>query len=207
MNIRKETKEHWDAVYAEKSWEQVSWHQKSPEPSLTWIHSLALAKDAHILDMGCGESYLIDALLQKGYTHISAIDIAQEALEKAKRRQASPAVKYLCADAARLPNLAPVDFWHDRAVFHFLTNEKDQQAYLSSIKQNLRPHGYVLLATFAPDGPLKCSGLEICQYSTQGLQSFLGSEFALLKEQRIDHTTPTGSVQKFNCALFQFLPK
>lgn len=207
MNIRKEAKEHWDTVYADKSWEQVSWHQKAPEPSLTWIHGLALAKNAHILDMGCGESYLIDSLLQKGYTHISAIDIAQEALEKAKKRQASPAVDYLCADAAQLPHISPVDVWHDRAVFHFLTSEKDQHAYLSALKQNLKPQGYVLLATFAPDGPLKCSGLEICQYSTQDLQSFLGPEFALLKEQRVDHTTPSGSVQKFNYALFQFLPK
>lgn len=207
MNSKNQTRAHWEKVYAEKSWDQVSWHQKSPEPSITWIHALALAKDAHILDMGCGESYLIDALLQKGYTHISALDIAQEALDKAQKRQASPSVNYLCADAVSLPNLPPVDVWHDRAVFHFLTQEKEQHAYLSSLKQSLKPKGFLLLATFAPDGPLKCSGLEICQYSTQDMQSFLGPEFALLKEERIDHTTPSGSVQKFNYALFQFLPK
>jgi SAM-dependent methyltransferase len=207
MSIRSHLQNHWDKVYAEKSWEQVSWHQKTPEPSLTWIDSLGLAKEAGILDMGSGESYLIDSLLQKGYTHMLAIDIAQEALDKAKQRQASSKVQYLCADAARLPELPALDLWHDRAVFHFLTDESDRQAYLNALKNSLKPNGYLLLATFAPDGPLKCSGLDICQYSTEDMQSFLGPEFALLKEARIDHTTPSGSVQKFNYALFQFLPK
>lgn len=192
-------KTHWENIYDTKKFTEVSWYQPKPEVSLNYIAESGLGKDAHIIDVGGGDSYLVDFLLSEGYSNISVLDISEKALERAKERLGSNAteVKWVVSDAARFEPEEKYDIWHDRAAFHFLTNETDIENYLKIIEKSIKPGGFVIIGTFSDKGPAKCSGIEIKQYSVEDMSKLLSPAFEQVGCKNLDHTTPTGSVQNF----------
>ena len=203
------SKEHWDAVYASKSPEEVSWFQRQPARSLDLIRRVAPRRDAAIIDVGGGASMLVDALLASGYTNITVSDIAAAALHHAQTRLGSAAARVIwrCEDLleASLPDAA-FDVWHDRAVFHFLTSPDDRARYVAQVMGAVRPNGYVIVATFADDGPQRCSGLDVKRYSASALHAEFGGSFELIDEIREEHVTPGASLQMFQYCLCTYNP-
>lgn len=202
-------KEHWDAVYASKSPEEVSWFQRRPGLSVDLIQRVAPRSDAAIIDVGGGASTLVDALLASGYTNIAVSDIAAAALHHAQTRLGDAAARVIwrCEDIleASLPKAA-FDVWHDRAVFHFLTSAADRMRYVAQVERAVRPNGYVIVATFADDGPQRCSGLEVKRYSASALHAEFGGSFELIDEIREEHITPGASRQMFQYCLCAYKP-
>ena len=195
-----ESKNHWEHVYATKSPHSVSWYQAHADQSVRLIQQTGLPQSASIIDVGGGASTLVDDLLHAGYRRLTVLDLSRSALAAAQARLGEEArhVTWLEADvtSVTLPSQA-FDLWHDRAVFHFLTSEREREAYVASVMHAVKPGGYVIVATFAEDGPLQCSGLPVVRYSPEGLHAEFGSPFTLLKHEREEHHTPSGSVQKF----------
>lgn len=191
---------HWDRVYATRSVTEVSWYQREPQVSLDLIERVAPEHSAAILDVGGGASTLVDALLARGYTNLSVLDIAAAALAAARDRLGTRAgeVAWLTADVLRHP-FAPqhVDVWHDRAVFHFLTEAADRRAYVAQVTTAVRPGGHLIVATFAADGPTQCSGLDVCRYSPDTLAEEFGAGFGLVAQAFEEHITPSGGAQRF----------
>ena len=191
--------EHWQSVYGHRPADEVSWYQLHPDTSLSLIRSCQLEKNAALLDIGGGASVLVDHLLDEGYLDVTVLDIAKAALDLSRRRLGSRAdqVRWQAADVTEfLPDRA-YDLWHDRAVLHFLTESEQRAAYHAALEQALKLGGYLVVGTFAIDGPTKCSGLEIVQYDAAKLLDLLGPEFVLREEQKEAHVTPTGAVQQF----------
>lgn len=192
--------EHWERVYRTKGPDQVSWFQAEARLSRELIASAAPARDAAIIDIGAGASTLVDGLINLGYRHLTVVDISAAALDLAKQRlgTAAHSVTWQAADvlSADLPAHA-FDVWHDRAVFHFLTDPADRARYVAQVRRAVRPGGVVLVATFAEDGPLRCSGLEVARYSPDALHAQFGEAFTLLESHRELHTTPSGATQAF----------
>jgi 2-polyprenyl-3-methyl-5-hydroxy-6-metoxy-1,4-benzoquinol methylase len=203
VNI-KNRQEHWDDIYTKNHPDEVSWYQKEPTISLKVIRRLSNNK-THIIDIGGGASVLTDCLLKLGYSNVSVLDISKKAIDHAKRRLAEQAVKveWYVKDITDFIPSHPYDIWHDRAVFHFLVDSKSRNLYIKTLKNALRAEGYALIATFAKDGPKKCSGLDIVQYDSLSMQHELGDEFTLLEHQSEIHLTPKGNEQHFNYFLFQ----
>jgi ubiquinone/menaquinone biosynthesis C-methylase UbiE len=197
---------HWSEVYQNKASDNVSWYQEKPELSLKLIEETGLSKNARIIDVGAGASTLVDHLLETGYSEISLLDISPESLDISKKRlgEKSLRLKWLVGDITNieLPKAA-FELWHDRAVFHFLTEEAQQQTYLEKITQSLAPNGHLIIATFASDGPLQCSGLDVMRYDVESLERFFGNDFALLASASESHLTPWASEQKFIYCHFQ----
>ena len=196
--------EHWENVYQTKGPDQVSWFQAEARLSRQLIESLAPRKSSAIIDIGAGASTLVDGLLDAGYTALTVLDLSPAALAIARTRVGAHAhrVEWLAADVleAALPRQG-FDVWHDRAVFHFLTADADRRRYVEQVQRAVRPGGLVIVATFAEDGPLKCSGLEVARYSPAQLHAEFGAHFALLESHRELHTTPSGATQAFTyCA-------
>lgn len=193
-------KMHWDAIYNTKQPGQVSWFQAHAALSLQFIRDSAVAMDANILDVGAGASVLVDDLLNAGYRKLSVLDISAFALHAAQQRLGPEAsrVKWLEADVTQLelPE-ASVDVWHDRAVFHFLTDPLDRQRYVRAVMRTVKPRGHVIIATFAEDGPLKCSGLDIVRYRPDTLHQEFGNAFEFVKSANELHCTPSGAEQSF----------
>jgi len=193
-------KNHWETLYETKQHNQVSWFQEHAELSLKFIRDTGVGTDAHILDVGGGASVLVDDLLDAGYHNLSVLDISAAALRAAKARLGATAsrVHWIEADITQLelPE-ASIDVWHDRAVFHFLTNPQDRQRYVQTVQHAVKPGGHVIIATFAEDGPLKCSGLDIVRYRPETLHHEFGAGFELLKSQNEHHHTPSGADQSF----------
>jgi ubiquinone/menaquinone biosynthesis C-methylase UbiE len=191
-------------VYTSKRPDEVSWFQAHPEISLELIARADLHAGARIIDVGGGSSTLVDALVER--FEVTVLDIAGAALQHAQDRLGAAAarVSWLEADVTRaaLP-AARFDLWHDRAVFHFLVSAEDRAAYVSLLRAALKPGGYALLACFAPDGPARCSGLEVRRYDAAGLRDALGTGFGLLEARGETHLTPTGGEQPFVYALFK----
>lgn len=201
-----DAKNHWDTVYRAKGPAEVSWFQREPQVSLQLIEQAAPSRSASILDAGGGASTLVDHLVGAGYTGVTVLDVSQAALEQAKTRlgpQAS-AVRWLCADLLEVTFDRSVDVWHDRAVFHFLTAPDDRRKYVAQVRRAVRPGGHVIVATFATDGPLKCSGLEVCRYNPESLHGEFGPDFELLRSVREEHITPWGAPQAFVYCLCAF---
>jgi SAM-dependent methyltransferase len=200
------TREHWEAIYTNKSPDEVSWYQEDPVASVGLITSVALDTDASIVDVGGGASTLVDALLRRGFGRLTVCDIAETALQHARSRlgEAAAGVEWRRSDilAGDLPKDA-FDIWHDRAVFHFLTAAADRKRYVEQVAAALRNGGHVILATFASDGPDRCSGLEVRRYSTAALAAELGSRFELLDSMMEEHVTPAGATQKFQYCVFR----
>ena len=198
-------KEHWERVYRDKAADQVSWYQADPAVSLRLIREALPDPAGAIIDVGGGASTLAGLLVDAGYRRVSVVDLSGAALAAARVRMgpAADSVDWIEADALALP-LSPgaFDLWHDRAVFHFLTSPADRRGYVAQVTRTLKPGGLVLIATFAPDGPLRCSGLDTVRYGPESLQAELGPDFSLLKHVREEHLTPDGRVQPFTYCLF-----
>jgi 2-polyprenyl-3-methyl-5-hydroxy-6-metoxy-1,4-benzoquinol methylase len=195
-----ENKTHWEHIYQTKESAQVSWYQLHPQRSLRYIRNTGADRTANIIDVGGGASTLVDHLLDDGFGPITVLDISKEALEISQQRLAQRArlVTWLEADITRaeLP-LHKYDVWHDRAVFHFLTKPQDREAYVKTVEHAVRPGGHVIVATFASDGPEKCSGLDVARYDPQSLHHEFGPGFELLDSTHEAHQTPFGTEQKF----------
>jgi len=199
-----ETKKHWENVYRTKSPLKVSWYQQEPVLSLSLIDSAKLPLDAPVIDVGGGSSTLVDRLYDEAYTNVSVLDISSAALAHAKIRLADKAdtVHWFEEDVTRFKPPHRFALWHDRAVFHFLTNRVDRERYVNVLKQALEPRGHIIIMTFAIDGPSKCSGLDIVQYDEKKLTAELGPGFKLVETGHEVHHTPAGDQQKF--AYFHF---
>lgn len=195
-----QSKNHWEQVYATKPATEVSWYQPHATHSLDLIRGIGLAPDAAIIDVGGGASMLVDDLLAHGYRDLSVLDLSGEALAIARGRlgQRADTVQWIEADAtsAGLP-LRYFDVWHDRAVFHFLTDEADRRAYVTQVMLAVKPGGHVIVAAFAPDGPTQCSGLPVVQYDPDSLHGEFGPAFKLVGHDDESHVTPAGRVQHF----------
>lgn len=198
-------KEHWEKIYTTKEFKETSWFQKKPVVSLDIIESLGLSREARIIDIGGGDSYLVDNLLDLGYKNLNVLDISQVAIEKAKTRIGEKAGKviWIVSDAVNYKADKKFDLWHDRAAFHFLTEEKKINTYLDNLKASVKPGGYVILATFSEKGPEKCSGITIKQYSAQDMERLFEKDFEIVRVENIDHTTPWGDKQNFTFGLFR----
>jgi 2-polyprenyl-3-methyl-5-hydroxy-6-metoxy-1,4-benzoquinol methylase len=200
---------HWQTVYETKASDEVSWFQREPRLSHALIARVAPSLDAAIVDVGGGASTLVDALLADGYTNVTVLDLAEAALRQARARLGPDAsrVTWSVADIldATLPP-ASIDVWHDRAVFHFLTRAEDRARYIAQVQRAVRPGGYVLVATFAEDGPTRCSGLEVARYSATQLHGVFGAGFVLESSLRESHMTPSGGQQAFTYCLCRWDP-
>jgi ubiquinone/menaquinone biosynthesis C-methylase UbiE len=194
------SKEHWEKVYTSKATDAVSWFQPHAELSLKLIKSTGAGKDAAIIDVGGGASTLVDDLLTEGYSDLTVLDLSANALDVARNRLGERAnkVHWLEADITQveLPTNR-YDIWHDRAVFHFLTTQKERDAYVRTVFYSVKPGGYVIIATFAEDGPLQCSGLPVMRYRADDLHDEFGDAFQLLDHRKEEHHTPSGAVQQF----------
>jgi trans-aconitate methyltransferase len=194
-----ERKQHWESVYRQKQPDQVSWFQSHPEHSLDLIQASGVTKDQPLIDVGGGASRLVDALLEAGYRDVSVLDIAAAALVHAQTRLAGRAaqVAWLESDVTAFIPPRQYALWHDRAVFHFLTDAEDRKKYLAVLRQAVLPGGQVIIATFAPDGPEQCSNLPVERYDADKLAETLGAAFSLLETRSEAHRTPAGKIQHF----------
>jgi ubiquinone/menaquinone biosynthesis C-methylase UbiE len=193
-------KQHWEQVYQTKSTDAVSWYQEHAERSLALIHDTGVQKNAAIIDVGGGASTLVDDLLAEGYSNLSVLDLSGAALAAARHRlgQRADSVRWIEADVTQLElPYHHYDIWHDRAVFHFLTDEADRQAYVRQVFHAVKPGGHVIVATFAEDGPEQCSGLPVMRYSADQLHDQFGEAFRLERHSKEVHHTPGGKVQQF----------
>ena len=196
MNV----KNHWESVYETKSAESVSWYAPHLRESLQYVQRAAPSKSARIIDVGGGESTLVDDLLTAGYVDVAILDISANALDVARQRVATFAkqVAWLAADVleVELP-VASYDVWHDRAVFHFLTTAEQRQRYVNKVLMALKPGGFAIVGTFGPDGPDQCSGLPVSRYDALELHGTFGKPFQLMDSSMEVHTTPAGASQQF----------
>jgi len=195
-------REHWDHTYTVKSDTAVSWYQDVPERSLALIRK---AGKGSVIDIGGGASRLVDRLLAESYDDLTVLDISDVALSRSKERLGAEAIKvgWIVADITRWTPERQWDVWHDRAVFHFLTEEAGQIAYIAALKAGTRPGSHVVISTFALTGPEKCSGLPVQRYSAETLAARLGREFALLTQESETHPTPFGTTQDFTYVVFR----
>jgi trans-aconitate methyltransferase len=197
---------HWEKVYTSKHENEVSWFQENPAPSLELIAEAGASATSALIDVGGGASRLVDALLEKGFQDVTVLDLSEAALAAAKARLGSRAhrVQWVVADVTVWqPRAAAYDIWHDRAAFHFLTEECDRTAYVARLTTAVKPGGHAIIATFAPDGPERCSGLPVARYDAQSLGRAVGDAFELVESRRHQHRTPWGSEQRFQFNLFR----
>ena len=197
--FKRNRKDHWERVYQKHSSDEVGWYQRYPESSLNLIHNTRVGTESSIIDIGGGTSKLSECLLDQGYTQLSVLDISGKSLEKAKSQlgEESNRIKWIEADVTKHPFNEQYDVWHDRAVFHFLSEAEERKGYLNSLDQALRLNGHLIIATFGLDAPPKCSGLSIVRYSPESLQKELGNNFNLMESFLENHVTPSGVTQNF----------
>lgn len=191
---------HWERIYQTRQPAELSWYRPHLETSLQLIAEAGAGRNAHIIDIGAGESTLLDDLLAQGYGNLTALDVSATALNVVKARLGPDAarVNWLCGDVRNFPLPArQYDIWHDRAVFHFFTEAEDRAAYVRQVMGAVRPGGRVFVATFGPQGPSQCSGLDVARYDPQALQREFGPGFRLLKDHIEVHRTPAGGTQQF----------
>ncbi len=195
-----QSKDHWENVYTTKASDSVSWFQAHADMSMQFIRASGLGRDAAIIDVGGGASTLVDDLLAEGYSKLSVLDLSIAAMRESQQRLGERAalVRWIEADitvAAFVPH--SLDIWHDRAVFHFLTAERDRAAYVQQVLRALKPGGHVIMATFGTNGPLQCSGLPVMRYAPDALHAEFGEAFTLLSHEEQVHHTPFGMDQQF----------
>ena len=199
-------KDFWDDVYRRTPATRVSWYQAEAALSRRLIQRVAPDRSAAIVDVGAGESVLADGLVAAGYRNLTILDVSAEALAytRAHLTMADAGVQWLEADVltAALP-AAAFDVWHDRAVFHFLLDRDDRERYMRQVRRALRPGGHVIVATFAEDGPRRCSGLDVARYTADDLQAAFGDDFELVAHEREEHITPAGTPQAFVYCTFR----
>ena len=194
------TKTHWESVYETKPADAVSWYAPHLRESLRYVAQAAAGKDTAIIDVGGGESTLVDDLVGGGYTNITVLDVSATALEVTKRRLGAAAARvvWMAADILEAELAASTyDIWHDRAVFHFLNDDGQRRRYVAQVLKALKPGGFAIVGTFGPEGPEKCSGLQVSRYAPSELHGVFGEPFELLASSVEQHTTPWGSPQQF----------
>jgi ubiquinone/menaquinone biosynthesis C-methylase UbiE len=195
-----QSKDHWEKVYTTKPTDAVSWFQPHADLSLDIIRSTRMGCDAAIIDVGGGASTLVDDLVANGYTDLTVLDLSGAALNAARQRLGTQEskVRWIEADITKVDLPANrYDIWHDRAVFHFLTDPADRATYVQTVLRSVKPGGHVIVATFGEDGPLQCSGLPVMRYSADELHDQFGAAFQLLDHREEKHHTPSGAVQQF----------
>lgn len=192
-------KQHWDNVYSTKAEDEVSWFQPYPKTSMEFIQLFNMPLDANIIDVGGGDSHFVDALLDNGFQNIYVLDISANAIERAKQRLGDRAskVNWIVSDVTEFQPTVQFDFWHDRAAFHFLTTEDKIYNYVAIAEDAIKKDGYLILGTFSQNGPKKCSGLEIKQYSEASMSARFEIAFDRIKCITEDHTTPFNTIQNF----------
>jgi SAM-dependent methyltransferase len=191
---------HWEKIYRTKAPDAVSWYRSHLDRSLALIESAASNRTASIVDVGGGESTLVDDLLARGYQNLAVLDVSQTALDVTKERlgERGKSVQWICADVTRADFPAHAfDVWHDRAVFHFLTRQEQRNAYVRLAARAVKPGGHVIVSTFGPEGPTKCSGLDAVRYDAETLHGEFGNRFRLLESSKELHQTPSGATQQF----------
>ncbi len=192
-------KEHWESVYQKKALTEVSWYQTRPTVSWELMQYLGIARDAAIIDIGGGDSLLVDFLLSEGFTHVTVLDISERAINRAKERLGPQAnrVKWIVSDITEFSPAEKYDLWHDRAVLHFLTEDRQVERYVETAKQALKPGGKLIVGTFSETGPEKCSGLTVRRYSESAMTQQFEKYFEKLKCEPEAHRTPFETVQNF----------
>ena len=192
-------KKHWEEIYATKQLTEVSWYQQTPETSLKFFEEFKIPLNAKIIDVGGGDSLLVDHLLDLGYTNISVLDISKNAIERSMKRlgEKSKMVKWIVADVSSFKPEEKYDLWHDRAAFHFLTDEYEVNNYINTVQNSMSENGVLVIGTFSEQGPKKCSGIEIKQYSEKTMTDILQKYFEKIKCITVDHETPSHSIQNF----------
>ena len=193
-------KEHWDNIYSTKTLQEVSWHQPIPETSLDFILSLGLPKESPIIDVGGGDSFLVDFLINEGYTDLTVLDISKVAIERAKKRLGKHAKKinWIVSDITNFYPERKYSVWHDRAVFHFLRKEHEINSYLKTLNDGTDDNGKLVIGTFAENGPLRCCALDIKRYSFNDLENTFSNYFQINKMINSIHQTPFNTEQSFN---------
>lgn len=197
MNTADQT--HWESIYDARKFTDVSWYQDIPAKPLELLEAAGITPDDPIIDIGGGASTLVDNLVRLGFSDVTVLDIAEKALEQATERLGAKAenVQWLVADITLFEPTMMYRVWHDRALLHFLTAPGDRERYVNVLKRALAPGGLLILATFGPRGPLKCSGLEIRRYTVEMTAELLGSSFELRSYEYENHVTPWGESQQF----------
>jgi len=197
-------KKHWENIYQTKTPSEMSWHQDKPNTSLDLIAEIGLDKDAEIIDVGAGDSRLVDNLLALGFRNITALDVSSNALNESKKRlgEKADSVKWIISDLRKFKTEDRYDLWHDRAVFHFLTEEEGIKKYVETVRRFLNKNGYLIVSTFSLNGPKKCSGLDTRQYSEDSMKELFG-DFEHIKSFEEEHITPWGASQAFIYGVFR----
>ena len=200
-----DNKKHWENIYQKKEIDGVSWYQKVPIESLQLIKKYSLSNSDKIIDIGCGKSFLADNLLELNYTNISLVDISSNALKGVKDRLQNKSLNFIETDILNFNSNDKYDIWHDRAVFHFITNLEGIKKYISLCNEYINKEGILIIGTFAEDGPLKCSGLEIKRYSVDQISDLFEESFELVESFKMLHKTPFDTEQSFSfCVLRKF---
>jgi trans-aconitate methyltransferase len=196
---------HWEGVYASKSENEVSWFQENPAISLELIKQTHAVPESAIIDIGGGASRLVDALVARGFTAVTVLDLSEAALQSAQARlgEHAASVRWIAADATAWQPTGAFDIWHDRAAFHFLVEASDRAAYIDRLHAGVKPGGHAIIATFAPDGPEKCSGLPVQRYDSESLSRTIGAAFDLVEHLSHRHLTPWGAEQSFQFSVLR----
>jgi 2-polyprenyl-3-methyl-5-hydroxy-6-metoxy-1,4-benzoquinol methylase len=191
---------HWEKIYTTNAPDQVSWYRPRLETSLALIERASVDRSASIIDVGGGESTLVDDLLAHGFRNITVLDVSERAIEATKMRlgQLAEQVHWVAADITLVKlGQSVFDIWHDRAVFHFLTSPQERAAYVRQVARSVKPGGHVIVSTFGPEGPTKCSGLDVVRYDADSLHNEFGTHFRLVESLKELHRTPFGTTQQF----------
>ncbi len=193
------TKEHWENIYKTKQLNQVSWYQPKPETSIEIFNSFNLPKTANIIDVGAGDSFFVDFLLDNNFVNITVLDISENAINRAKKRLGarSKKVKWIIANSATFKSSESYDFWHDRAAFHFLTKAEEISSYIKNLNKNLNISGKLVIGTFSENGPQKCSGIKVTRYSEKKMTETFQNYFKKIECLIIEHKTPFNTTQNF----------
>ena len=193
-------KEHWDSIYSTKKINEVSWYQKVPETSLQLIRNASISKKSKIIDIGGGDSLLVDNLIEEGYSDLSVLDISSKAIEKTQNRLGDKAsdINFIASDITKFDSNTEFDIWHDRAVFHFLTEKTQIDKYKSLVRNVITPGGHLIIGTFSENGPNKCSGIAITKYSIQELSDLFSDSFTVENSFQESHSTPFNTKQEFS---------
>jgi len=200
-------KNHWENIYQTKQLNEVSWYQPTPQTSINFIEQFNLPKSANIIDVGGGDSFLVDYLIDNNYQNITVLDISEAAIDRAKKRLGNKASKinWIVSDIVQFNTTDKFDFWHDRAAFHFLTNEKEIASYIQLVQNKINTDGILVIGTFSEQGPLKCSGINIKQYSENSMTSLLSNSFEKINCFTTNHQTPFNTLQNFLFCSFKKL--
>ena len=196
-------KKHWENIYQTKNIDGVSWYQETPYESIELIKKFSTTDSDMIIDIGCGKSFLADNLLKLNYKNITLVDISLNALKEVKERLNNKSLNFIETDVLNLKLERTFDIWHDRAVFHFITNKKSVEKYISLCNEYIGEGGKLIIGTFAEDGPLKCSGLEIKRYSVENLKELFKENFEFIEGFKKLHSTPFGTRQSFTFCVFR----